>query len=209
MKLRLEKTISSTLTDDEIMVQLGEGRTAFLEPLYVRYGNTVIDFVRSVLPRASATEAEDLCQEVFLVVYNKAPGYTGTGKFRSWIFGIAARKARSWQRRRWWRERLLRQHTREQPKLDPWTSPSPDKRLEQRYQIAFALSRLSQEQREVMTLRMVQGLSGEEIGEALGISANAVFSRVKRAQRILSQVVVSGKTEPLVRNKKPVYEVEK
>jgi RNA polymerase sigma-70 factor, ECF subfamily len=170
---------NSAPSDAELMAGLSRGEIGCLEPLYLRYGDAVFRVVRGVLARASSDEADDICQNVFLTVLEAAPRYQETGSFRSWLFGIAVRKARSWQRRRWFRDALL------QKNRDEAAAPvgrGPDEMVDMLQHLERALRRLTVAQREVFLLRASEGLSGSEIAEVLGISLNAVFTRLHRAQ---------------------------
>jgi RNA polymerase sigma-70 factor (ECF subfamily) len=180
-------------SDEELMANLARGNTDQLGELYLRHGNSVLRFISAALINASRFEAEDICHEVFLTVYEKAPFYQETGKFRSWLFGIAAHKARSAGRRQLFRRNLLEGRVRNEAQLTAAPENKPDEILERRQRIASGLSKLTADQREVLLLKTAQGLSGDEIAAALGITENAVWSRLKRANHILRMEIKRGK----------------
>ncbi|MDD5307901.1 MAG: RNA polymerase sigma factor, partial [Deltaproteobacteria bacterium] len=173
-------------SDAELMAALARGEVACLEPLYLRYGDAVFRVVRGVLGHASSAEADDICQSVFLTVLEKAPRYVETGKLRAWLFGVAIRKARSWQRRRWFRADLMK---RSLDQVEAPSTDSPEAALELRESLSRILGRLTHGQREVLLLRASEGLRGDEIAAALGISRNAVFTRLHRAQQVLDGIL--------------------
>jgi len=166
------------------MAALARGETEPLGALYLRYGDAVLRLVDSILFDVPGAHAEDVCQEVFLTVHEAAPRYRESGKFKSWLMGVAVRKARARRRKTWLRRKLLAGHVEQEAAV--WRPVAgPDETMEHGEQIARALAQLTKQQREVLLLRAVQGLSGEEIAEALGISLDAVWSRLKRAHQIM------------------------
>ncbi len=181
------------LSDEELIADLARGNTNRLGELYLRHGNNVLRFLKALLKDTTRFEVEDICHEVFLTVYEKASRYRETGKFRSWLLGIAAHKARSVERKQRWRRHLLMTRARDEALLTDKPASMPDEVLGRRQQIENGLARLTAEQRAVLVLRASLGFSGDEIAQALGISEDAVWSRLKRAHRILSAEAVAAK----------------
>jgi RNA polymerase sigma-70 factor, ECF subfamily len=166
--------------DDDILMQRIAARDeeAF-QLLVLRWQQPVFAFLWHML--RSREEAEDLAQDVFLKVLDKAPRYRPEGKFRSWVLRIAANRARSALRRR----KVLR-----------WVSFDPDvhdrprgdddastllERGETVARVRDAIGRLPQRQREAVVLRRYQELSYEEIAVALDATLPAVESLLQRA----------------------------
>ncbi len=138
-------------------------------------------------------EALDLSQEVFLSVFRTIHNFRGQSALKTWIFRIVINQARN--RQRWWRRR----HKADQVSLDqhvethgdlrqPGDATSPD-RAYARKQLAerlwIALDRLPFDQRTVMVLREIDGLSYEEIAFSLGVAVGTVKSRLTRARQAL------------------------
>jgi RNA polymerase sigma-70 factor (ECF subfamily) len=171
------------------MAALARGERDPLGALYLRHGNAVLRLVTSILIDVPGAHAEDVCQEVFLTVRQIAPRYEEQGKFRSWLMGIAVRKARARRRKSWHRRKLLTLHSKEGMALHR-PEPGADKRMEHQELISFILSKLTGDQREVFVLRAVHGLSGEEIAAALDITLDAVWSRLKRAHQTMRSIKV-------------------
>jgi RNA polymerase sigma-70 factor (ECF subfamily) len=142
-------------------------------------------------------EALDLCQEVFLRVFRMLHQFRGQSSLRTWIYRIALNQASN--RLRWWRRR----HRAQQVSLDdvvsrdcPEARPStrPDRVLQQREvagRVWHALDALPFEQRAVVVLREIDGLSYEEIAESLGVAVGTVKSRLARARDLLRQALRS------------------
>src|SRR5262245_32789755 len=116
-------------------------------------------------------EALDLSQEVFLRVFQMLPKFRGQSTLRTWIYRIVVNQASN--RRRWWRRR----HRAQQVPLDDQLAAhgelpesrnfaQPDRVLQQREvagRVWQALDDLPFDQRAVIVLREIDGLSYEEI----------------------------------------------
>jgi len=138
-------------------------------------------------------EALDLSQEVFLRVFQMLPKFRGQSTLRTWIYRIVVHHASN--RQRWWRRRRRGQ----QVPLDEQVATHgelaesrnfalPDRVLQQREIAGLvwrALDELPFDQRAVIVLREIDGLSYEEIGFSLGIAVGTVKSRLARAREAL------------------------
>lgn len=140
-------------------------------------------------------EALDLSQEVFFSVFRTIGSFRGQSALKTWIYRIAINQARN--RQRWWRRR----HQADQVSLDqhvaahgdlrqPGEHTSPDRayaRKELAEQLWTALDRLPFDQRTVVVLREIDGLSYDEIAFSLGVAVGTVKSRLTRARQTLRQ----------------------
>ncbi len=143
-------------------------------------------------------EALDLCQEVFLRVFRTLHRFRGQSSLRTWIYRIALNQASN--RLRWWRRR----HRAQQVSLDEARivdlpevrqSTRPDELLRQREvagRVWSALDALPFDQRAIVVLREIDGLSYEEIAAALGVAVGTVKSRLARAREHLRQTLRSA-----------------
>jgi RNA polymerase sigma-70 factor (ECF subfamily) len=138
-------------------------------------------------------EALDLAQEVFLRVFRTLPSFRGQSALRTWIYRIVINQARN--RQRWWRRRRrsdqvqLEHHVLEHGELRQQTdAESPDRALARKELAAklwTALDQLPFDQRTVMVLREIDGLSYDEIADSLGVAIGTVKSRLTRARQTL------------------------
>ena len=138
-------------------------------------------------------EALDLSQEVFLNVFRTIGRFRGQSALRTWIYRIVVNQARN--RQRWWRRR----HRAEQVSLEERLEKSgdqlpaselvePDRIFGQRElarRIWDALGHLPFDQRTVMILREIDGMSYDEIAFSLGVAVGTVKSRLTRAREAL------------------------
>jgi RNA polymerase sigma-70 factor (ECF subfamily) len=141
-------------------------------------------------------EALDLSQDVFMRVFRTLPQFRGQSQLRTWIYRIVVNQARN--RQRWWRRR----HRASQISLDqhlkahgePMSGPEavPDNVLAQKRraeQLGHALDGLPFDQRSVIVLREIDGLSYEEIAYSLGVTLGTVKSRLTRARHALREAL--------------------
>ena len=129
-------------------------------------------------------DAEDVLQEALLTIANHLGEFEGRSSFSSWAFTLA-RSACSRKRRGLKNQPHL--SLDESPQGDEM-APSPEQQVgdhEMAQALNSALDALPENYREVILLRDVEDLTAPETAEALGISIEAVKSRLHRARRAL------------------------
>ena len=145
-------------------------------------------------------DARDLCQEVWLTVWQRLGTFRHDSKFSTWLHPIAVRRAIDHLRkRRRWFDRFLPFATSadeaseaETPLVSEPGDPKADVRgdLERRERHALferTLQALPPLQRTVLAMREVQGLSYEEIGRLLRCRPGTVMSRLFHARRLFAR----------------------
>ena len=158
-----------------------------LGEVHAEYGPTVLGYLVNLLGDRGA--AEDVHQQVFLEVWQRAPSYDpGRGSILTWIMTITRSRAVDELRRRVPEPR------------DPMASPalalaedsdperSPDALLE-RWRVAHLLSRLRAEEADLLRMRFFDGLSQSEIAERTGIPIGTVKMRMVTALERLRDLV--------------------
>lgn len=139
---------------------------AFIE----RYGSLVFAVCRGELDRDD--QAEDAAQAVFLLLAEKAERLRVRGSLVGWLYAtsrLVCKAARREERRRM---------SREVPLDESFASSAPDVA---RLDVGRALARLSKDQRELVALKVFQGMSYGEAGRVLGIREDAARMRLQRA----------------------------
>lgn len=131
-------------------------------------------------------DADEVMQDTLLAVVKNLPSFEGRSSLSSWVFTLA-RTACSRKRRG-----LKNQpHVSDEDAPEPAAHhPDPEEAVEKRQlaeRVAAAIDALPQEQRDVLHLRDVEGLSGEDTAAALGISLEAMKSRLHRARSALER----------------------
>ena len=131
-------------------------------------------------------DRDDLIQHAFLEAFRSLPQFRGDAAFATWLHRIVVNVANRHL------ERRGRMPLDEIPLDLPTTGGSPEQaaRREQELRRALVfLSALKPPKRIAYVLRVVEGLSLDEIGQLVGARPAAVGQRVKHAQRELSAMV--------------------
>ena len=133
---------------------------------------------------------QDLVQEIWLALWQALPGFRGDCTERTFVFRIAHNRAvthvRHWSLRR----------TEALDEGDPIPAPAPDPESaaaghQQRERLLSAVRLLPLGLRQAIVLRL-EGLSGREIADVLGISENSVAVRLTRARAALARGLESA-----------------
>jgi RNA polymerase sigma-70 factor, ECF subfamily len=142
-------------------------------------------------------EALDISQEVFLRVFRTLAQFRGQSTLRTWIYRIVVNQTSN--RLRWWRRRhraqqvALEQHTETHGDLPELRNFAQPDRVLQQQEVAGrvwgALEKLPFDQRAVIVLREIDGLSYEEIAVSLGLAVGTVKSRLARARETLRRLL--------------------
>ena len=129
-----------------------------------------------------AEDAADLTQEVFLKVWQGLPSFQGDSTFSTWLYRLTSNACIDFLRREKRRRGTLSLDDEEWELASqlPDPAPTPQKALE------AGLAQLSDEHRQVLILRELNGLSYEEIAQVLSLSPGTVKSRIARARLSLA-----------------------
>lgn len=142
------------------------------------------DAVHRLLLSLGATpdDADDVLQDCFVSAWRGAGSFRGTGSARGWLFTIARNGLRRRHRRR--AGEPTSHASLEALGADAGWGSEADwfQSFELRDELAWALAQLPPEEREVVVLRDLEGLSGEETASALGLSLAGMKSRLHRGR---------------------------
>ena len=159
-----------------------QGDPAAVESLIGRVRPMIVRYCRARLGRVSGQYhiADDVAQEVCIAVLGALPRYRDMGRpFASFVFGIASHKIADALRS------AIRAAVPTEDLPDgPDEGPGPEETVVRYIEAERArrlLDRLPEHQRELVLLRVVAGLSAEETGNVLGMSAGAVRVAQHRA----------------------------
>jgi RNA polymerase sigma factor (sigma-70 family) len=172
--------VGRPLDESELIQRAQRGDTHAYEELVHAYQG--IAFRTAYVIARDASDAEDAAQDGFVKAWRALGRFRRGAPFRPWLLSIVANEARNRRRSAGRRANLTLRVVTEEPSGD--AAPSPEARLlsaEQRSTLIAAVNELSDEQREVVSLRYFLGLSEHEIAETLGIPQGTVKSRTARA----------------------------
>jgi RNA polymerase sigma-70 factor (ECF subfamily) len=140
---------------------------------------------------------EDLVHEVFLVAVRRRDSFRGEASLKTWLFRIAHNVVRGRRRRERVRRWLFARHVQELP-AERVAIVTPLEEIEQREQSARlykALDRIPDDYRAALILYEIEGLSGEQVAELLGVPLGTIWVRLHRGRaRLLREL--SREEEP-------------
>ncbi len=165
-----------------------EGDEEALRFLYVSYSHNIYGYVRSIV--RNDHEAEDVTQHVFAKLMTSLHKYDDRGiPFFAWLVRMARNVAIDHLRS----NRL----TPTENVLDPSKSTGAD--LDRAETVRAALAALPEEQREVVVLRHVVGLTPGEIADRMGRSESAIHGLHHRGRRALQRELTELESTPNTR----------
>jgi RNA polymerase sigma-70 factor (ECF subfamily) len=192
-------------TDGELLAAAKQGDAAALEALLVRYQPHLYRFGLRMC--GNEDDAGDVAQESLISMARSLRDFRGDSSVSSWLYTIARRFCI--KKRRRGKFAPVREESLDAPGIDAARQiadpgPSPEQTATSRelqHALTHAIDRLEPAQREVLVLRDVEGLSAPEVAEILGLSVDAVKSRLHRARVAvrhgLAPVLRSPGDEPL------------
>jgi RNA polymerase sigma-70 factor (ECF subfamily) len=207
-EVRVPQTIQPAIAEvkklpvpDSVLVsraQTGDGPS--FEELVRRYEQKVYSITYRMLGRDE--DASEAIQETFLRAYRFLPKFEAKSSFYTWLYRIATNVSLTKLRKRKQYQTLSLDEpisedgetAREIP--DERYMPETDmKRKRIRDAIQQAVNELPTDYRSVIVLRDLEGLSNNEVGDALKLSVPAVKSRLHRG-RMMMREKLAGFREP-------------
>ncbi|HXJ57209.1 MAG TPA: sigma-70 family RNA polymerase sigma factor [Verrucomicrobiae bacterium] len=169
--------------DADLIALVNQGDLEAFTVLYRRH----CDWVANLAARFTGDHALalDVLQETFLYFLRKFPGFTLTCQLRSFLYP-AVRNLALAARRKAARNQSDDGHVPDMPAPVP-VAGGPGTLEDSREQLRLVLANLPPAQREVLLLRFVDGLSLQEIADALEIPLGTVKSRLHHALETLRQ----------------------
>lgn len=179
--------------ESELIRRCLKGDSQAWDELFSRHYAPTARFVFQLSHDFTWEDAEEISQEVFLSVIKNLNSFRGGSQFQTWVFRIAANKARDYRQHRQAAKRGGGQTTislqaESSPEsglaIDPpSTAPGPDATLisaERMAQLHQALEQLGEPCREIIELRYFADLSYEEISASLSLNVKTVSSRLSK-----------------------------
>jgi RNA polymerase sigma-70 factor (ECF subfamily) len=176
----------------ELLARCRRGEADAWDELFDRHYAAAGRFIFQLGHDFTREDAEEICQEVFLSVIRNLDSFHGESQFQTWLFRIAANKARDYRERQRAAKRgggltpvsLQAEDPETGLAIDPpGLAPGPDAMLlnaEQEAMVHQALDRLGEPCQEIIELRYFADLSYEEISRALRLNPKTVSSRLSK-----------------------------
>ena len=153
-----------------------------------QYQTPLYNYIARILGGDRAL-AEDVCQEVFLRVYQALPGFDNRCQFTTWLFQVAKHRVV---------DELRARERRGRPTIELSSAPqlhlsvAPAEPIESMEAVWEAIAGLSLDLKMALLLRDVVGLSYAEIAEALETTLATVKWRIYKARETVVAELVRG-----------------
>jgi RNA polymerase sigma-70 factor (ECF subfamily) len=175
----------------ELLRRVAQGDRRGFEELYDRFSGVLFSTAYRVLNSQEA--AEDVLQDVFVQIWEKAPLYDPTrGKPMTWAITLTRNKAidrlRSAQRRSRLQDELL-QESQTAEQFDDRSSFDAASTSDTNKLVHGAIQKLSRDQREAIELAFFSSLTQLEIAERLKLPLGTIKARIRRGMMRLRDLL--------------------
>ena len=186
------RTVDQDPADRDLLARYNAGDREAVGELADRYAPRLFNFGLRMC--GNSEDAQDMVQDTFLNIVRYLKGFRGETKLKNWIYRLASsacikkRRGKNRPDRELPLESLRPQHHDGAPPDIPDWSQSPVESLmnqELRHRLAEAIQGLPHKYRLVFNLRDLEGFSTAEVSEILGITPQAVKTRLHRARAFL------------------------
>ncbi len=178
--------------DQDLVQRVQQGDKAAFDLLVLKYQHKIVHLVNRYVKDPS--EAQDVAQDTFIKAYRALADFRGESAFYTWLYRIAINTAKNYllsrSRRRFDYEIDVQdaEQVENSPQLKDIETPETVLMNEQIVAvIKSAIERLPEEMRIAITLREFEGMSYEEIAEAMDCPIGTVRSRIFRAREAIDQ----------------------
>ncbi len=158
---------------DQWLHRIGHGDRDALGEVYQATGSAVYAYALSIL--GNHADAQDVVHDTFVSIWHKAEDYRSQGKPLAWIITIARNHCMM----------LLRRQRRyiypQMPQADNMHHPQESVALR------LCLELLSDEERQIVVLHVIAGMTHRQIGQLLGLKTSTVLSKYHRSLQKLRE----------------------
>lgn len=180
-------------SDAALAARAVKGDRSAFNRIVQRHQEPLYRFIRRYV--GDADEAYDLLQETFVSAWQALGRYDPARPAATWLRRIALNKCRDWGRRRTVRRFFYGAASLEAADVASVASVEDGADEAAMVRLDRAIALLPSQLKEPLLLTAFEGLSQEEAGKALGITAKAVETRVYRARKLLAEALDGSITE--------------
>lgn len=194
---------TASLNEQELIAGLQRGEEAAYQQLVEKYQDLVYNTALGVVQNAE--DAEDVAQEVFIQVFKSIHSFKAEAKLSTWLYRITTTRAldllraKKSKKRFGLLKRLWDNGSGEEPVVEVKEFNHPGVELERKEDAAKlfkAIAELPENQKVAFVLHKLEGLSYQEVSEAMGNSVPAVESLMHRAKLNLKKALEKQITMP-------------
>ncbi|MFK8067507.1 MAG: RNA polymerase sigma factor RpoE [Gammaproteobacteria bacterium] len=182
--------MGNEIADSVLVEKVQNGDKKAFDLLVIKYQNRVVNLVSRYV--RDITDAQDIAQEAFLKAYRALPNFRGDSAFYTWLYRIAINTAKNHVASRARRPQEVQPIGSDDETYDLddalKETDTPENLLltdEIQETILSAIEDLPEDLRTAITLREVEGLSYDEIAEAMTCPIGTVRSRIFRAREAI------------------------
>lgn len=193
------KTGTSEQLDKDLVLRVQRGDKSAFDLLVIKYQYKIVQLVNRYVKDPS--EAQDVAQESFIKAYRAIGNFRGDSAFYTWLYRIAINTAKNYLVARSRRSSDYEididdaEQIQNAPELKGMDTPEQHLLNEEILEtIKTAIEKLPEEMRIAITLREFEGMSYEEIAEAMECPVGTVRSRIFRARE-----AIDNKLTPLLK----------
>lgn len=182
--------------DEVLVARVQRGERRAFDVLVLRYQQRIVKLIMRYVH--DPVEAQDVAQEAFIKAYRALPAFRGESAFYTWLYRIAINTAKN---------HLVTLQRRPLPlEIEGGEPGSPEISARLRddaspegqalqdelgLTVARTIGTLPEELRDAIMLREIDGLSYEEIAQAMGCPVGTVRSRIFRAREAIDRAIAA------------------
>jgi RNA polymerase sigma-70 factor (ECF subfamily) len=179
-------------SDAALVQRVKQGERSAFDLLVAKYQHKILNLVMRYVKDPS--EAMDVAQEAFIKAYRAVPSFRGDSAFYTWLYRIAINTAKNHLVAARRRPLSLEAELPEMDAFEPFAAlrdqDTPERLAltdEIGEAIASAVEDLPNELRTAILLREIEGMSYEEIAQAMDCPVGTVRSRIFRAREAIDK----------------------
>ncbi len=174
--------------EEEVIERCKNGDLQAFEALFEQFGRRLYGLCLRM--SGNSADAEDLMQEIFMLVLTKIKTFRGEAKFSTWLYRLAVNACISHLRKR--RPGSISFDLGEFEAAEFSSAPEP---IVRRTALKRAIAELPVGYRTAVILHDIQGYKHTEIAAMRGISVGASKSQLFKARRALREVLSTGEAQ--------------
>lgn len=184
----------TVLFENEIILSVLRGNVNDFEKLVTAYEKNVYNIALRMV--GDPEDAADMTQETFIKAYRALSSFRGDSKFSSWLYRIASNVCLDFLRSRSRHPQVSLSTVDEDDRATfelPDMRQNPEEQLMKKLgmeAVRRGLEQLPEQQRQILVLRELGGLSYAELAQTLGLEEGTVKSRIFRARKRLCALLL-------------------
>lgn len=188
------------MNEDSLLVEaIKAGEMQQFEVLVDKYKDKIYNMARNIT--GSQQEAQDLAQDIFLLIYKNIGSFQGRSSLSTWIYRISINKCLDWQRKQQRKNSFLHtlyRSTDQDQHIDPMEQlpnrqPTPEEQYiknEQIRELRNIIQGLPEKYQKVIILFHYQQMTYQEIADVLELPVRTIETQLYRGkQKIREQLI--------------------